>query len=46
MEEYSFLSFVLVLLCFSLCSPGNHSLDQAGLELTETRLSLPPESWD
>jgi hypothetical protein len=27
-------------------SPGTHSVDQAGLELTETHLPLPPECWD
>ena len=26
--------------------PGTHSVDQAGLELTEIHLPLPPECWD
>jgi hypothetical protein len=33
----------------SLCSPGcpgTHSVDQAGLELTEIYLPLPPKCWD
>uniref|UniRef100_A0A8C8U2E8 Large ribosomal subunit protein mL42 n=1 Tax=Peromyscus maniculatus bairdii TaxID=230844 RepID=A0A8C8U2E8_PERMB len=34
----------------SLCSfgafPGTHSVAQAGLELTEIYLALPPECWD
>jgi hypothetical protein len=33
----------------SLCSPGcpgTHSVNQAGLELAETHLPLPPECWD
>jgi hypothetical protein len=33
----------------SLCSlgcPGSSFIDQAGLELTEIHLPLPPECWD
>ena len=33
----------------SLCSPGcfgTHHVDQAGLELTEIDLPLPPKCWD
>jgi hypothetical protein len=33
----------------SLCSPGcsgTHSVDQAGLELTEIHLPLHPKCWD
>ena len=26
--------------------PGNHSVHQAGLELTEIHLPLPPDCWD
>jgi hypothetical protein len=26
--------------------PGTHFVDQAGLELTEIHLPLPPECWD
>ena len=26
--------------------PGTHYVDQAGLELTEIHLPLPPEYWD
>ena len=32
-----------------LCNPGypgTHSVDQAGLELTDIHLPLPPECWD
>ena len=42
-----------VLFCFqdrvSLCSPkcpGTHSVDQAGLELTEIHLPLPSKCWN
>ena len=28
------------------CCPGTHSVDQAGLELTEICLPLPPECWN
>ena len=27
-------------------TPETHSVDQAGLELTEIRLQLPPECWN
>ena len=27
-------------------SPGTHSVDQAGIELREIHLPLPPECWD
>ena len=46
---------VVVLFCFfldgvSLCNspscPETHSVDQAGLKLTEIHLPLPPECWD
>jgi hypothetical protein len=33
----------------SLCSygcPRTHHVDQAGLELTETHLTLPPKFWN
>ena len=30
---------------FGAC-PGTHSVDQAGFELTEIRLPLPPGCWD
>jgi hypothetical protein len=38
-----------VLRWVSLCNPGcsgTHSVDQAGLELTEVCLPLLPECWD
>jgi hypothetical protein len=41
--------FVCLETDFSLCSPscpGPCSVDQAGLELTEICLPLPPECWD
>jgi hypothetical protein len=41
--------FYFIFICFSLFSlaySGTHSVDQAGLKLTETRLPLPPECWD
>jgi hypothetical protein len=42
--------FLLLLFCFSsqcfLSCPGTHSVDQAGLKLTEIYLPLPPKSWD
>jgi hypothetical protein len=34
---------------FSVCSPGCpriHSVNQAGFELTELLLPLPPKCWD
>ncbi|KAM7317276.1 hypothetical protein ACRRTK_023578 [Alexandromys fortis] len=40
------LFFEIGFLCgFGAC-PGTSSVDQAGLELTEIRLPLPPECWD
>ena len=53
MSGYEF-SFVVVLVLFFQtgfpCSfggcPGTHSVDQAGLDLTEIRLPLPPEGLD
>ena len=48
----SFLSFFFssffetVFLCSFGASPGTHSIDQAGLDLTEICLSLPPVCWD
>jgi hypothetical protein len=48
--EILLLVFVVVVLRqgFSVClgCPGTHSVDQAGLELTEICLSLAPECWD
>ena len=50
-----FVLFCFVLFCFvfpdriSLCSPGcpeTHSVDQAGLELTEIHMPLPLKCWD
>jgi hypothetical protein len=41
--------FVCLFVCF-LCNSsgclGNHSVHQAGLELTEIHLPLPPDCWD
>ena len=34
------------LLCVALAVSGTHSVDQAGLELTEIHLPLPPECWN
>ena len=33
-------------LCIALTVGGTHSVDRAGLELTEIFLPLPPECWD
>ena len=33
-------------LCNSPGCPGTHLIDQAGLELTDACLPLPPECWD
>jgi hypothetical protein len=44
--------FVFLFVCFlkqvSMCPGylGTHYVDQAGFELTEIFLPLPPESWD
>jgi hypothetical protein len=38
--------FVLRQGFFSAVWPGTHSVDQAGLNLTEIHLPLPPECWD
>ena len=45
MAEVSFLvwGFCRVSFCSSGASPGTHAIDQAGLELMEICLSLPPE---
>ena len=51
---FIFINFVSFLFLFfqdrvSLCSPGcpgTRSVDQAGLELTEIHLPLPPERWE
>ena len=49
LSQASFLLFFVFCLFFKtgfLCSPGSprtHSVDQAGLELTELHLPLPPE---
>lgn len=49
-EEGSLIFLVtFVLETVSLCSPGylgTHSVDLAGLELTEIPLPLPPKGWD
>ena len=43
---FFFFFFETGFLCgFGTC-PGTSSVDQAGLELTEIRLPLPPECWD
>ena len=49
--DFCFYLFVLVFEDrVSLCSfgawPGTSSVAQAGLELTELRLPLPPKCWD
>lgn len=36
---------MFMLYSLGLC-PGSHSVDQAGLEFTESRLSLLPKCWD
>jgi hypothetical protein len=50
---FSITIIIIICCCFqdriSLSSPGcpgTHSVAQAGLELTEIRLPLPPECWD
>ena len=40
------LLFKTGFLCVSLAVPGSHSVDQAGLQLTEICLSLSPKCWD
>jgi hypothetical protein len=45
MVFYGDTFFKIGFLC-SLGSPGTHSIDQAGLELTEICLPLPPKYWD
>ena len=35
-----------VSLCNSSGCPGTHLVDQAGLELTEIHLPLPPRNWE
>ena len=46
-DESGFCLFVAdrVSLCSPGC-PGTHSINQAGLELTEIHLPLPPGCWD
>lgn len=45
------IGFLLLLFVFSQVSPcssgrhGTYYVDQAGLELTETHLPLPPKGW-
>ena len=36
---------ILTVALYSQGCPGTHCEDQAGLELTELRLHLPPECW-
>ena len=42
---YLFWFFKTGFLCSFRACPGTHSIDQAGLELTEICLALPPECW-
>jgi hypothetical protein len=48
-RDFIYLGFFCLFVYFetvSMCSPGcpaTHSVDQAGLELRETNLPLPPE---
>jgi hypothetical protein len=47
-DGLSLFLFVCLFVCFlySLSCPGIHYVVQAGLELTEIYLPLPPECWD
>ena len=44
--SFCFCFFETRFLCSFGACPGTHSVDQAGLELTEIRLPPPPEYWD
>jgi hypothetical protein len=45
MSPFSFLILLIWIVCF-VFETESHYVGQAGLELTEIDLSVPPECWD